>query len=165
MKPLKNLFFFLVIATSASEVFSNEGQIYIGTGSNSEDIASSTAWTIGFIGTSGNNNWGLDLSGEGYSLDSTYNQDEAITSALSVNALWGKPVSENLIVMGLLGFRDDSQECSAQSYIGYQCYADAEPDASYAINYGIHMIYTFESYSLGFRATGESQQFTLGFNY
>lgn len=137
----------------------------LGAGTNSEDLAPSTSWSLGFIGKNDDSWWGLDIAGEGYSLDSTYNQNEDVDSGFSLNLLWGKEVSENIILMGLLGARDKSSDCDAQSYIGYQCYADSEPEVSYGINYGLQGIYQLDSFTLGLRLTGESSQLTLGFKY
>lgn len=157
--------------TQAQDV-QNARIFYGGVGSNSEEFAPSAAWSIGGIFFTETYLWGADLAGEGYSLDSTYGQNEATESALSLNLLWGKQISRNFSLLGLIGVRDETSECQQQSFLGFQCYADEDPEVSYTVNYGVHAIYTVSSYqlfrkefSLGLRVTGESTQLTLGFTY
>lgn len=63
------------------------------------------------------------------------------------------------------GAIETSQKCARQSYIGFQCYADAEPESSYDFNYGVFGIYHIGNFALGARITGESQQLTSGFSF
>lgn len=166
---MKNIIILTILLFSASSIASTETDTrlwFVGAGNNAEELAPSTSWSLGFIGeNNGEYWWGFDIAGEGYSLDSTYNQNEDLDSALSLNFMWGKEISENFILLGVIGARDKTSECESQSYLGYQCYADSDPDVSYGVNYGIHSIYQFEKMTLGLRLTGESSQLTLGFKY
>jgi|SaaInl5LU_22_DNA_1037371.scaffolds.fasta_scaffold27240_4 hypothetical protein len=165
MRKLIFLICLIVSVPSIANTVEDTRVFLVGAGTNSNDLAPSTSWSVGFIGKTNDSWWGVDLAGEGYSLDSTYNQDEDLDSALSLNVMWGKEITENFILMGVLGARDKASECNSQSYIGFQCYADSEPEVSYGINYGINAIYMFEKITLGTRITGESSQLTFGYKY
>lgn len=146
------------------------GLILLGVGSNSDDdddSSDSTAWSLGYLAANSGSGYrlGFDISGEGTLLDSTYNQDEAIDSGFSFNLLVGGDVASNFSAGVLLGAIETSQECAKQSYIGFECYADEDPESSYDFNYGVFGIYHMGGFALGARITGESQQLTIGFSF
>ena len=49
-----------------------------------------------------------------------------------------------------------------KSYLGYQCYADRDPDKEYTVNYGVMATYSYKRAVFGVRATGESVQLLIG---
>ena len=109
--------------------------------------------------------WGLDIASEGIRLESTYGRTNVPYPAVSGNLLLGTTLSEgeDTRILGgiLLGARGVSASCPA-SYLGYQCYADREPDIGYGFNYGALIMLDFGGFSLGLRSTNVSQQAVLG---
>lgn len=111
---------------------------------------------------------GLDIGFEGTMIDSTYNQDEALSQGTSFNVL----VGGNLIDNGgfktdaalLLGMRQSVVDCP-NSYLGYACYADTDPDYEYEANFGAVITVSMNKTVLGLRATGESTQLLLGLRF
>ncbi len=100
-------------------------------------------------------------------LDSTYGGD-SLRQALSINDLIGANVyktsdfrTDALLILGL---RESFADCP-DSFIGFQCYADQEPEVDYDFNYGALINFSFESVTLGIRATEVSTQAVLGFNF
>jgi hypothetical protein len=55
-----------------------------------------------------------------------------------------------------------NKEC-ADSYLGYECYADEDPTYSYAVNYGALAHLSYKRIMVGARRTGESTQAVLGY--
>ncbi|SMY08808.1 hypothetical protein LOM8899_02966 [Flavimaricola marinus] len=111
---------------------------------------------------------GADIAGEGEMFDSTGGGNR-IRQALSYNLLIGGNVYDDQSIradaMLLLGARESVSDCP-DSYLGFQCYADTDPDTQYDFNYGAMFAVTFgEAASLGVRMTGESAQLTLGFMF
>ncbi len=100
-------------------------------------------------------------------LDSAYAGD-ALRQALSLNALIGANVYKTSGIRTdaslNLGLRESFADCP-DSFIGFQCYADQEPEVDYDFNYGALINFFFESVTLGIRATQVSTQAVLGFNF
>jgi hypothetical protein len=123
------------------------------------------AGTLGFLKLRANNDsvFGLDISSEGTSY-----HNGSPESAASVNLLVGKNFSRSdtgrFDGAFLIGARTKETTCP-RSYLGYRCYADTDPDTSYAINFGAALFYTHQSLTAGFRFTGESRQVLLGFRF
>lgn len=112
--------------------------------------------------------WGLDIAREGTMLDSTYGQDRAVEPGFSVNLLLGR----NFVDSGryrvdgalVLGVRESSQDCP-DSYLGFRCYADFEPDVEYKGNFGAVATLSIDRMLIGARVTGESAQLLAGFRF
>ena len=108
---------------------------------------------------------GLDIAGEGTSLDNTSGNVNEINQGFSFNLLVGRPLnfSKNWQagVGVLLGARETGESCP-DSYLGYRCYADEDPETDYDFNYGavFHLIYKHAL--IGLRASGESTQLLFG---
>lgn len=114
--------------------------------------------------------FGLDIAGEGTSFDSTSGQNSVAEQAWSVNLMLGRSLFKGgdfkLDGGVLVGVRDSSQRCpGGQSYLGFQCYADSDPEASYDVNYGVVLTTSFKAGLIGVRATGESTQALIGFRF
>ena len=112
---------------------------------------------------------GFDIAGEGTMLDSTYGGYDDLAQGTSYNFLYGADISQSKndkIHIGLIfGFIETEADCP-DSYIGYQCYADAEPDYEYDFNGGGFLNYSInQSLNLGLRATSNSTQVTFGFKF
>lgn len=164
----KVLFGFFVILMSTQCLA--ERTVMFGAGSNSDDgeySSDSTAWSLGFLSNSTESGyrWGVDIAGEGTMLDSTSNQNEAIDQGFSINLLFGGDVTGNVTAGVLLGAVETSQDCDQQSYLGFQCYADTEPNSDYDFNYGVWGMYKFSGFAVGARISGESQQLTFGIDF
>ena len=101
-------------------------------------------------------------------LDSTYRQNKAVKQGMSFNLLLGTNLAKTELsrfdVAVLLGARQKTTDCPS-SYLGYQCYADAEPDMKYGFNYGAVLTWSFKSVMVGIRATGESTQALIGMRF
>jgi hypothetical protein len=61
----------------------------------------------------------------------------------------------------LAGMRNKGQYCP-DSYLGYECYADQDPNVTYAFNYGAMLHLAFRKAAIGARASGESLQLMFG---
>lgn len=101
-------------------------------------------------------------------LDSTWGMNERPKQATSYNFLIGGNVMDNGRFRAdaalLLGARESFADCP-DSYLGYQCYADAEPDTDYKGNFGAVVTLSMQSFTIGLRATGESTQILAGFRF
>ncbi len=111
---------------------------------------------------------GFDIGREGTMLDSTWGQDEALRQATSYNLLVGGNIVDNgrfrTDLALLLGARESFADC-ADSYLGYQCYADAEPETEYKGNFGALLTVSYDRLTVGLRATSESTQVLGGFRF
>lgn len=111
---------------------------------------------------------GADIGREGTLLDSTWGQNQAVKQATSYNLLLGANIVESerfrTDAALLLGVRENTTDCPA-SYLGYQCYANSDPDTEYKANIGAVVNFSFDRLSLGVRATGESTQLLAGFRF
>lgn len=171
---IQSAIFCLLAISAASAIHANENIVYGGFGSAKNDSSSVASdknpFSLGYINISDvrNSIWGFDFSKEGTLLDSTYGQDKAVKQAMSFNLLLGtnlaKTDSGRFDVAVLLGARQETTDCPS-SYLGYQCYANAEPDMKYGFNYGAVLTWSFKNVMLGIRATGESTQALVGLRF
>ncbi|WP_415392214.1 hypothetical protein [Paracoccus sp. SJTW-4] len=60
--------------------------------------------------------------------------------------------------------REAAADCP-DSYLGFQCYADTDPDTDYKGNFGGVLTVSVDRLTLGLRATGESTQMVAGFRF
>lgn len=164
---------FTAFQVQAQSVEDRRGAIYFGVGSantDSEFESDDTAWSLGYLSLSDSDSfvWGVDISGEGTMLNSTSRRNNEVEQGFSFNLLLGK----NLLQFDtfrtdfslILGGRQSSKECPDSS-IGYECYADSEPDTSYKFNYGAALTFNYNSLFIGIRATGESTQGIVGYRF
>lgn len=111
---------------------------------------------------------GFDIAGEGTMLDSTWGRDERPKRGTSYNFLLGR----NMVDSGrfradaalLLGVRESAKDCP-DSYLGWRCYADRDPETDYKGNFGGLLTFSFDKLTLGLRATGESAQMLAGLRF
>ena len=178
MKTTKSVKLVLVtLAIAGSTVaFANENGenlFYLGAGSASKSESyksNATPLAIGYLRFSNINDniFGFDIAGEGTMLDSTGGQYNAVKQAVSYNLLVGRNVSKNenyrFDAALLIGMRETTSSCPS-SYLGYQCYADSAPDTQHGVNFGGVLTWTYKSFMLGVRATGESKQVIAGFRF
>ena len=165
-----------VVLAGTTATFANENGeslLYFGVGTAQKGNplkSSDTPMSGGFLKISNASDtvWGIDFSGEGTMIDSTWGQSRAVKRATSYNLLYGKNLTKNensrFDAAFLLGMRETFSSCPS-SYLGYQCYADSTPDSKYGFNYGAVLTWTFSSFMLGARATGESAQLLVGFRF
>lgn len=165
MRFLFSVIVFLSFATTVAA----DNTVYFGMGQGKTATASQNGdnpWSLGFI--SNTSGFGFDIAGEGTVLDSTYNQNRAPKRAMSYNLIVSSGLTEGGLIdidAGfLVGFRQATKDC-ADSYLGYACYADAEPDIDYEFNYGAIMLLGFDTFVVGARVTAESSQLTLGLKF
>jgi hypothetical protein len=129
-----------------------------------------TPWALGFLYRGDESSklfMGFDVAGEGTSLDNTSGKNNEVGQGISFNILLGMPLNFSKDwqagVGALLGMRKAGQSCpSGDSYLGYQCYADEEPEADYDFNYGAVFHLYYKHALLGLRVSGESTQILLG---
>jgi hypothetical protein len=149
------------------------GLLYFGAGPSRSDSAlesDRTPFSLGFLRVSpaSDSVFGLDVAGEGTRLNSTWGQTRAVKQGGSINFLFGRNLSRSATsrfdAAFLIGARHKTAECPP-SYVGYQCYADRDPDVSYGINYGVLLAWTQQRLMIGIRATGESAQGLIGFSF
>lgn len=162
----------LVVGSAATAQSGTSGVFYIGGGLNNDGATTEideTPFVLGVLASSRTSSllFGFDIAAEGEMLDSTYGGD-ALRQALSINALIGANVYKTsgfrTDASLILGLRESFADCS-DSFIGFQCYADQEPEVDYDFNYGALINFSFESVTLGIRATEVSTQAVLGFNF
>lgn len=167
---MHKLFAFLISIMLASAA-NADGLIYFGSGPAATGTYENknAPYTIGYITTDlGETNWGIDISGEGTVIDSTYGQNGALNQALSFNIIAGQTAAlgdNSKVTFGLLiGFREGVKAC-ADSYLGFQCYANTSPEVDYDFNYGGVVMLSFGRFGIGARHTQESTQALLGFSF
>jgi len=169
----------VLMATSACALSTanaeTDGQnfIYIGSGTaknaNTATKSSNPA-TLGYLRVSNTTDtvWGLDVSGEGTMFDSTWGQRNSAQQATSFNFLFGKNLNKTensrIDAAFILGIRETAQSCPS-SYLGYQCYADQEPDTSHGFNGGVALTWIYKNFMVGARITGESKQALVGIRF
>ena len=140
----------------------------IGSGDRGDEFESdATPWSVGYISKPRTTGFilGLDIAGEGTLLDSTSNRSNKVDQGLSFNLLLGRNLTRSQnwkYDLGVIvGARESSKECD-DSYLGFRCYADEDPDTDYEFNYGAFFVASYRRLALGVRATGESTQVMLG---
>lgn len=123
------------------------------------------AGTIGFLKL--NSSSGALFGGD-IGIEGTSYHNGTPESGASLNLLIGRNFSRTdtgrFDGAFLIGGRRKETTCP-KSYLGYRCYADSDPDTSYAVNFGAALFYTQQSFTAGIRITGESRQVILGFRY
>ena len=112
---------------------------------------------------------GADFGIEGKQVDRTGDRVKE-ESGLSFNLLVGIAAVETehwrVVPFGLIGARRYKVTCPAgQSYLGYQCYADTDPESHWKLNYGGGVMVHFDRIALGVRLTGESKTAIVGLNF
>ncbi|MTE00945.1 hypothetical protein GIY56_11630 [Paracoccus sp. YIM 132242] len=185
MNLVRFLSFLLPVAICASPILAQDvgamagdapafqNTFYIGGGKARTDDAfdnDDTPFSLGFMHQLAGRKLilGGDLGQEGTMLDSTWGQDQAVEQATSYNLLAGANVVDNgrfrTDVALLLGVREDTKDCP-RSYLGFQCYADSDPETDYKGNFGAVLTVSFDRLTLGVRATGESTQVLAGLRF
>lgn len=100
-------------------------------------------------------------------LDSTFGSDD-LRQAFSYNFLIGGVVNQSpgfrTDAMALIGVREGVADCP-DSFLGFQCYADSEPDVEYEVNFGGVVNFAFDGFTTGVRVTGESAQVIVGLEF
>lgn len=178
MKTVKALCSCLLLAVSAGHAQAQDGTslrntFYLGAGSARTDGAfenDDTPFSIGFMHQLVNSKLvlGFDLGAEGTMLDSTWGRDNMPKQGTSYNILLGGNMMDNGRFRAdaalLAGVRESAADCP-DSYIGYQCYADTDPDLDYKGNFGGVLALSVDRLVLGLRATGKSTQIVAGFRF
>ena len=115
--------------------------------------------------------YGFDIGGEGTSIDSTYRNTEVPVQANSFNAILGRSLGGasadggvSLDVGILLGFRETAADCP-DSFVGFRCYADRDPDYDHTLNRGAILLVRFDEAVIGLRSTSASQQIVFGLSF
>lgn len=163
------------LAAHASHALSNEYQAhaYIGAGSSKAKSVKEndeTPWSIGYVMNvrGGTAFWGVDFAKEGTSLNNTSGQNNTVDQGMSINFSGGKTFAlgkgVNLGAGILLGMREAGKSCP-DSYLGYECYADQEPETEYKFNSGALLHLAYKRAILGARLTGESSQVIVGISF
>lgn len=172
MFNFKKVFVAIMLTLLSSPLAKAEGVkdaiLYIGGGKAATATATkdgSTPLSIGYLTRNKNVLFGFDFGREGTLLDSTYRQNSAPTSALSLNFIIGtnlfKQEKSSFDAGIILGIRQSTKDCP-DSFIGYACYADQDPKVDFKENLGVIAIYSFEKFSFGARVTQASTQFIIG---
>ncbi|EED36716.1 hypothetical protein NOR51B_2668 [Luminiphilus syltensis NOR5-1B] len=156
----------LALASEAMQVNAEEERytLYGMYGENS-DLPEEDAFGLGLLYHRPDSPWilGIDAASEG-----SMNNNGWIEPGVSFNGVIGYDVYETdslrVSFSGLAGVGTESISCPP-SYLGFDCYADREPDREFGFNGGGLLTLEYRAISIGFRATGRSQQFTFGFNF
>ena len=124
---------------------------------------------LGFLQVRSRFALGLDFGIEGKQEDQTFG-DKSIKNARSFNMLLGLPVFRNetfqIVSFTLLGVRTYKTTCpSGESYLGFQCYADYEPEQHWTVSYGGGVVLDVDPMVVGVRVTGQSVAGIAGVNF
>lgn len=147
-----------------SAEISPQHTIYIGGGKS--DSYTKMPWAVGYLYLSPRSAWtfGADVAGEGAMLDNTGGY-ETLAQGVSLNIAIGQGVRLgrhwHLGAAVILGVRQAEKYCPT-SYLGYECYANADPTYTYEGNMGALAHIAFKNVMVGARRTGESTQFLVG---
>lgn len=171
LRSLLAFSFCLLFGSAALAQTGPSGTLYFGAGTNNESDAleiDETPFVIGALFFSGPSLvYGFDLASEGQMLDSTYGTNE-LRQAFSFNGLIGANVVQTTgfraDIAAILGFKESFADCP-DSFLGFQCYADQEPETEYEFNFGAMINFTFDAVSFGVRATDVSTQAVFGINF
>lgn len=164
---------FTALQVLAQNADDRRGAVYFGVGSantDSEFESDDTPLTLGYLSLSDSDSfvWGLDISREGTTLNSTSRKNNEIEQGSSFNLLLGTNLlqSDNFRtdLSVILGGRKSAEKCP-DSFLGYECYADESPDPSYKFNYGAALTFNYKSLLIGIRKTGESTQGIIGYRF
>ena len=121
--------------------------------------------------------YGFDIAREGTMTDRTGGRASLYysivprdtKSAVSINAIVAKSAKMkhgDFVFGAVIGIRTTKRECAgSQSYLGYDCYADADPKVSYKFNGGGMLGWRNDKIFAGVRITGESNALLLGFRF
>lgn len=169
---MKNVVLLALTMSVSSVSVSAETLVYggIGQAESGDSVTNSNMpWSIGVISLKDQGaSFGLDIAGEGTVIDSTYDLNDEPNQAFSVNLIVAgnlhKAGSSRLDAGLLVGFRESTKDCP-DSYLGYACYADQSPDVEYEANFGGLITYSFDQFTVGLRATGESTQLVVGTSF
>ena len=151
---------------------SGGGLFYLGAGaaSGSETITGNDIpYSIGIMAMPAGSPMviGIDIAGEGEMFDSTFG-GEQFRQALSINLLVGGSLYADRRVQAdaalLVGARETVADCP-DSFLGFQCYADADPTIEYSVNYGALLVTSIDRAAVGLRVTTESTQLAVGFRF
>ena len=146
--------------------------VYGGTGTS---YPSSTGWVVGAYGESPSNGsiYGFDLAIEGEYKDYTYGRftNPSVSTGISANVLAGRSFRGDdgdfaIALMGLIGFYTAGLECPdglPASGLGYQCYANYEPESITDLQVGLMGTVNFNDIMVGVRLTSNSEQVLVGF--
>lgn len=165
----------LVVAALAATTVAGAdigGENVFTAGIGSSGSGGGAAFAVGYLRLSNAHNvvWGVDVAGEGVSLDSTGGNVDKPRRAWAFDFLLGGKLfgystgSGRIDSMFILGVREKSSTCPP-SYLGYQCYADESPTVTYAVNYGAAITWSQENILLGMRVTGVSLQGLAGIRF
>ncbi|MFQ1699254.1 hypothetical protein ACJ5NV_01530 [Loktanella agnita] len=164
--------FLVALQAGGASAQQSSTAFYIGGGVNNESKVQEiddTPFVIGMLAQLPNSGvlFGFDIAGEGEMLDSTYGSN-GIRQAFSFNVLFGGNLMDDgntrIGASLLLGMRETFADCP-DSYLGYQCYADREPDTDYDLNYGGLLSVSFDNLTIGVRATEVSTQAVVGLSF
>lgn len=142
-----------------------------GAGGEGPSESDATPWSIGgYASTPNKVILGFDFAQEGTSFDWTANRGGAVKQGQSFNFLLGYNLARsenfNFDAALLVGFKETEVTCpSGQSVLGFQCWADYDPESDYELNYGVLLTTTIQRAVLGIRATGESVQGIVGWRF
>ena len=168
----------LLALTSTTLVHAETIALYAGSGQNTN--TDNTPWVVGFLLDTPQLIWGMDFSGEGTTVDQTGGSaglyrdyvPRDLEQGFSINFLIGPRLTVKegqtwrFDIAGIVGLRQDQRKCpGGQSYLGYDCYADEDPEASWTFNGGGLLSLTQRNWQVGLRATGESTQLIVGYRF
>jgi hypothetical protein len=142
--------------------------LYLGAGNSTGGYdGDKTPLSGGYLVLTDRLTFGADIGHEGKMLDAR-GSNYAWTQGMSYNLLIGRNLHKTdrtrLDATLLLGVRETSQECPS-SVLGFDCFADMEPERTFDLNYGGLVTYTLNKTSIGLRVTGESVQGVLGWKF
>ena len=101
-----------------------------------------------------------DFSGGGYSEEDSWSVNAVIGFSAYNGTNW------SIAPFGLIGARVYETSCPyGQSYLGYQCYADTDPDNDWKLNAGGGLLIGFRRVVAGVRITGESTTAVAGVRF
>ncbi len=172
LKSFVPLFLGLILGSANMAQAEQSGAFYGGMGVNNDGAElqiDDTPFVLGalFFPSTQSVVFGFDIAGEGEMLDSTFGSN-ALKQAYSFNAVlggnlyWSEDMRTDL--SAIIGFRESVKDCP-DSFIGFQCYADRDPETEYELNYGAMLTITFDHALIGLRVTEQSAQALIGISF